>query len=911
MQALRPLSITSAMLVSSSVPEADHAAWSAATVYALGARVIRTQTHRIYERQAAGAGTTPPESDDAVWLDVGPTNRWAMLDESPSTATAAVGSISVTLAPGAAVTGIVLAGVVGASVSVLVNGATVRTAAVPAILAPATCTDLEITGLSIAAGAQIGVTLTGSGTVSIGALLLGTVVLLGETLPGVQVGITDWSATETNAYGVTRIVRRRYSRRVQCSVRIPTSDATRVTDILDDLRARVVWWSADAGYAALQVVGLYRDWSVELRGPTETLYSITIEGLARDDVFAVPEAGNLMAPPAITGQVAAMAAGGVRVSWDQSSDPEWAGSEWRLGASWAAGARLFRGGANDFVWLAPAQGLQTIWGINYDSLGEESAPVSLSLTVDGTVLTVGFSGGNQLFNSDFSSAWTGWASINGGVVANRAMNLPTWTIQSSAPISGDTAAMSQGAPVGNAGLYAEEWGAPIPVTPGNWYCASAFTGAHRCKGAVFVYFFDGSGAVVGNTYGPPATGENNAESAGGQSLENYKRIHGTGQAPATAQTARVALRKYDTAAGQATSYLFACRVMFEQVTGATSAPGPWSQGPSGYVGDLDATKGAPAGTLVGGREAVAAIQSIDAAALTASTAQSAAGAAQTSANSALGRLQAQASDGILSAVEKKAVLVDWTELSGGQAGIVAQANTYAIVTERDAFVAAVTNLNNYLAGLSPGWSDTTQDTTIIPATWRTNWDSAYQRRQQLLNKIADEAGKRATWTTVTGAGKPENNATVGAAFGVNIGGQMTEATAPTYAAANTFTESAGLRLSVQVPFGSISPQISASAPSGCYVVSVGGVTIPDEPSSSNPPGAAAVRLIVNGFIAAQSITFTGKVGSVGQSVFNYSISWHGVGFNAVTVHIDVVRPSGNISSSINTGSTIAIISMKR
>jgi hypothetical protein len=268
-------------------------------------------------------------------------------------------------------------------------------------------------------------------------------------------------------------------------------------------------------------------------------------------------------------------------------------------------------------------------------------------------------------------------------------------------------------------------------------------------------------------------------------------------------------------------------------------------------------------------------------------------------------------DGKWSPVEKAALVVAWNELSGSRAGLVAQANAYGIVSERDAFTTAEAALASYLVSLSPPWDDTSTTTTIVRATADQKWTDAHNTRNALRIKIDDEAGKRAIWNAVTGAGRPEDNATVGAAFGVNIGGQMTETTAPTYAAANTFTESAGLRLSAPVPFGSISPQISASAPSGCYVVSVGGVTIPDEPSSSNPPGAAAVRLIINGFIAAQSITFTGKVGSVGQSVFNYAISWHGVGLNAVAVNIDVVRPSGNISSSINTGSTIAILSMKR
>ena len=84
-QVLYPYTITDPVLTSSSVPETDHAAWVSGTTYAAGDRVIRTGTHRIYERLIPGAGTTPPESDSANWLDAAPTNRWAMFDGAVGT----------------------------------------------------------------------------------------------------------------------------------------------------------------------------------------------------------------------------------------------------------------------------------------------------------------------------------------------------------------------------------------------------------------------------------------------------------------------------------------------------------------------------------------------------------------------------------------------------------------------------------------------------------------------------------------------------------------------------------------------------------------------------------------------------------------------------------------------------------
>ncbi|WP_338413535.1 hypothetical protein [uncultured Sphaerotilus sp.] len=138
----------------------------------------------------------------------------------------------------------------------------------------------------------------------------------------------------------------------------------------------------------------------------------------------------------------------------------------------------------------------------------------------------------------------------------------------------------------------------------------------------------------------------------------------------------------------------------------------------------------------------------------ANAARTAALAAQDLANTALGQLQAIASDGILSRGEKAQVIIDWSELWNGQIGIVTTANSLSIVSERDAYTGAVVALSQYLLSLSPGWSDTSQDTVIIPAIWRSNWDFAYQKRQTLLNRIAVVSSQRADWLSV--GNRPEN-----------------------------------------------------------------------------------------------------------------------------------------------------------
>ena len=77
-------------LLSSTVPENDAPAWSAGTAYEIGDSVIHE--HRVYKAVTASTGKRPDqncEGTDAAWRLMGPTNRYAMLDQYVSTQTVA------------------------------------------------------------------------------------------------------------------------------------------------------------------------------------------------------------------------------------------------------------------------------------------------------------------------------------------------------------------------------------------------------------------------------------------------------------------------------------------------------------------------------------------------------------------------------------------------------------------------------------------------------------------------------------------------------------------------------------------------------------------------------------------------------------------------------------------------------
>jgi hypothetical protein len=77
--------VTDDNLISSNVPETDHAAWNSGTTYGLGDRVIVVATHYVYESVQASNTNNDPVVDSALetplwWVRVGATNRWKPFD---------------------------------------------------------------------------------------------------------------------------------------------------------------------------------------------------------------------------------------------------------------------------------------------------------------------------------------------------------------------------------------------------------------------------------------------------------------------------------------------------------------------------------------------------------------------------------------------------------------------------------------------------------------------------------------------------------------------------------------------------------------------------------------------------------------------------------------------------------------
>ncbi len=294
MKFLKPTTLTTAMLISSTRAENDYTAWSAATTYALAQRCIDTTTHRIYESVQA-TNLNHAVTLTAWWIDVGPTNRWAMFDQAVGSVTSQATPLTVVIAPGI-VNSLALLDISATSVTVSmtdgVAGPTVYNQTFP-IHDGATIldwymyffqplqpqTELIVEGLPPYSSGRITVAMTAGTTAACGTLAVGSMIELGGTQYGVSVGIIDYSKKETDTFGVTSVIQRSYAKKIETPVLVENARLDYITRQLASVRATPCVWIASDRYSSLIAFGFYKDWSVNIPYPTHSEMNLTIEGL--------------------------------------------------------------------------------------------------------------------------------------------------------------------------------------------------------------------------------------------------------------------------------------------------------------------------------------------------------------------------------------------------------------------------------------------------------------------------------------------------------------------------------------------------------------------------------------------------------------------------------------------------------
>lgn len=278
---LIPVDIASgSVFQSSTATEADYAAWSAVTTYALGDRRISTTTHKIYESAAASnLNHDPTDINNRTgsapwWIEVSPTNRWKMFDGESNSQTTYATPLTVVLRPGF-VNSLYAGNLIGDSVTVTMKdapgGITVFSETIqlensyppdwyeyffsPFSQQP----DFLIDAIPPYYTGELTFSLTaGSGDVSCGMFQVGDLRPIGETVYGASADPKTYSYIRIDDFGNNEIVRRKSARDMTVSAIVNIEYANTAIDIMTSVLDVPTLWVATpmAAYSGLRVFGL-------------------------------------------------------------------------------------------------------------------------------------------------------------------------------------------------------------------------------------------------------------------------------------------------------------------------------------------------------------------------------------------------------------------------------------------------------------------------------------------------------------------------------------------------------------------------------------------------------------------------------------------------------------------------------
>ncbi len=303
MNFIQPITITPALVTSSTLSEDPTSAWTSAT-YAVGDERHVVATHRVYRCAVAGSRTISPELDPTNWTDMRQTNKWAPFDIYTSTqATTTASDITYTITARFC-NALALYGLDGSTYSISVKDIAGGTVAYTDTGVLTThekgwwsylfgtrtkVTRLILKDIHIFPTAEFTITIAaGSGaTRALGMIVLGTYRSLAGSgdWGGTQYGATaepvTYSYIKTDDDGTTTIVRRHAATNLNCEIKLPADQADQAVEALQSvLDVPCAWIATDvAGHAGLNTFGLASSSPVSYDSYGAASINLSVKGL--------------------------------------------------------------------------------------------------------------------------------------------------------------------------------------------------------------------------------------------------------------------------------------------------------------------------------------------------------------------------------------------------------------------------------------------------------------------------------------------------------------------------------------------------------------------------------------------------------------------------------------------------------
>jgi hypothetical protein len=268
-----------------------YVAYNAGTSYDSTARIADATSHLVYESiQNANLGQSI--LDTTFWVEVGPTNKYAMFDEVNTTASSAGGSIVVTVAPAGRIDSVALFNLEAATVHIVSSTSgydetydLTETSGIDNwyswFFEPITRRkQLIVSDIPAYLDPTITVTIdNGTDIASVGTMIVGQALDFGMTLADSNSGILSYSKIDANQWGDYTITRRKSVKKISLQVVVDNAIVDKVRDQLGDFDAIPTAWQGTEDFSALAVYGIYRNFTIAFSYPTQSVCSLDLEGL--------------------------------------------------------------------------------------------------------------------------------------------------------------------------------------------------------------------------------------------------------------------------------------------------------------------------------------------------------------------------------------------------------------------------------------------------------------------------------------------------------------------------------------------------------------------------------------------------------------------------------------------------------
>jgi hypothetical protein len=297
LKVIKSVALTEAMLIATDVPEDSSPEWSGAGVYAAGARVKVTSSHKVYQSLQADNTGKVPADEPLWWTEVGPTNRWKAFDLSSTTQTEIASAGYYEIKPGRAVNAVGLVNLAGVtSVRIRLTDpdfGVVYDRTIDMTYVPREATwwawffspreeqrQLIVSDLPSYPNATLRVDTSSPGTAKVGGFIFGTQRSIGRGVrQGVRLGIQDFSRKERNEWGDTVLVQRAFAKRASFNLILDNIDLDNTFTLLSDMRSTPCLWIGSDRYNSTTVFGFFNNFEITIAYAMHSEVSIDIEGL--------------------------------------------------------------------------------------------------------------------------------------------------------------------------------------------------------------------------------------------------------------------------------------------------------------------------------------------------------------------------------------------------------------------------------------------------------------------------------------------------------------------------------------------------------------------------------------------------------------------------------------------------------